>query len=229
MIPVHQNQKFATTELEWYPYDDEETYDQNLITRLDDLVRLNWVNRQIRYKFNSNGFRSEEFTDNSVVFLGCSITFGIGLTSESIFPTIVADRMGLNCANLAISGSSNDTAFRIAEYWLREIKPVAVVLMSPDKSRLELLTTDVINYRVNSTSLSDKFYQRWIMNEENSRLNQIKNQLAIKSLCQMQGIKFLNFNVETDFCYIDNDFARDLSHPGIAGHIATAEKIINKF
>jgi hypothetical protein len=86
-----------------------------------------------------------------------------------------------------------------------------------------------VTFRANSVSLSNNFYQRWIMNEENSRLNQIKNQLAIKSLCQMQDIKFLNFNVETDFCYIDNDFARDLSHPGITGHSTTAEKIINSF
>lgn len=227
MIPGHHQQQDANKTLLWYPQDDEISYHNNLITRHSDLNRLQWIDREIPYQFNSNGFRSDEFTDNSIVFLGCSITFGIGLPVENVFPSIISKQLGYNCANLSVSGSSNDTAFRIAEYWLEKINPVMVILMSPDKSRMELVDTRVIQYRVNSDSLRDRFYQRWLVNEENSRLNQKKNQLAIKSLCNSLDIKFLNFSVENDFCYVEQDLARDLSHPGVASHLRTAEKIIS--
>ncbi len=228
MTPEHHHKKFTLKELLWYPYDDEETYQKNLQTRRDDLIRLGWLNRKITYRFNSAGHRCCEFQDNSVVFLGCSITFGIGMPQENIYPTIVSERLGLSCANLAVSGSSNDTAFRLAEYWLPKLKPKMVVLMSPDKSRLELLGKKITNFRVNALSISNIFYQQWLVEEENARLNQLKNTLAIKSICSDLSIRFLPFTVEQDFCFVESDLARDLSHPGLQSHIKTAEKILSK-
>ena len=74
----------------------------------------------------------------------------------------------------------------------------------------------------------DIFYQKWLLNEENARLNQLKNSLGIAHLCKNLGIKFLNFTVENDFCLVDDDLARDLSHPGRLSHIGTADKILSK-
>lgn len=227
MTPEHNHKKFANAELLWYPYDDEETYQKNLVTRKDDLIRLGWLDRKITYKFNSVGHRSNEFQDNSIVFLGCSITFGIGLPLESTYPTIVSAALNLPCSNLAVSGSSSDTAFRLSEYWLPKVKPKIVIMMSPDKSRLELLGKEASNLRVNDISAHSIFYQRWLMDEENARLNQLKNILAVKSICTELGIKFLPFTVEKDFCFIESDLARDLSHPGVVSNLLTAEKIIS--
>lgn len=228
MTPEHHHKKFANTELLWYPYDDEETYQKNLVTHKDDLIRLGWLDRKITYKFNSVGHRSDEFQDNSIIFLGCSITFGIGLPLEYIYPTIVSNALSLPCSNLSVSGSSNDTAFRLAEYWLPKLKPKIVIIMSPDKSRLELLGKEITNFRVNAHSMNNLFYQRWLMDEENARLNQSKNILAVKSICTELGIKFLPFTVEQDFCFIESDLARDLSHPGRLSHIKTARKILSR-
>lgn len=227
MIPDHHHRKFANKELLWYPYDDEKTYIQHRLTRINDLMRFNWLDRKITYRFNSDGFRSEEFKENSIAFLGCSITFGIGLPLEDIYPTLVSKKLNMPMSNLSVSGSSNDTAFRIAEYWLPRLKPSILILMSPDKSRMELLGRDITNYRVNSQCIKDQFYQKWLLDEENARLNQLKNSLGIAYLCNSLGIKFLNFTVENDFCFIENDLARDLSHPGVASHLETARMILN--
>jgi len=229
---IIDNLQHRSTELDWHLGDTQELYQHNLTNKYDELNRYGWVDKTIKYKFNSHGFRSEEFKEGkNILFLGCSITFGTGLGYDDIFPSRVAKAMGYNLCNLAISGSSNDTAFRLAETWLAKIKPDMVILMSPDKSRLELLTLQPegssIHFRVNKVSTQQPFYQKWILNDENSRLNQLKNQLAIQHLCNTQGIKFLNFNIESDFCFVENDLARDLSHPGISSHIATAEKILN--
>jgi hypothetical protein len=228
MTPEHHHKKFANTELLWYPYDDEETYQKNLLARRDELIRLGWLDRKITYKFNSVGHRGDEFQDGSIVFLGCSITFGIGLPLECIYPTVVSAALDLPCANLAVSGSSSDTAFRLAEYWLPKLKPKIVIMMAPDKSRLELLDKEVSNFRVSDYTRHSIFYQKWLMNEENSRLNQLKNILAIKSICSELSIKFLPFTVEQDFCFVESDLARDLSHPGRLSHIGTADKILSK-
>lgn len=227
MTPEHHQKKFANQELLWYPYDDEESYQNNLLTRRDDLSRLGWIDKKITYKLNSAGYRSDEFQDNSIVFLGCSITFGIGLPLESIYPTIVSAALDLPCSNLAVSGSSSDTAFRLSEYWLPKLKPKIVIMMTPDKSRLELLGKEITNFRVNAHSMNNLFYQKWLMDEENTRLNQLKNILAVKSICTELGIKFLPFTVEQDFCFIESDLARDLSHPGRLSHIKTAKKILS--
>ena len=228
MEPNHHHKKYANQELLWYPYDDVETYNKNLIERHEDLVRLGWLDRTITYKFNSNGFRSAEFQEGSIVYLGCSITFGIGLPLENIFPSLVSDKLELHCCNLAVSGSSNDTAFRLAEYWLSRIKPKMVILMSPDSSRIELVGKEIINYRPSSSTSHMIYYQRWLMDNENARLNQLKNSLAIEQICNSMGIKFLMFTIENDFCFIENDLARDLSHPGLASHAKMADLILDR-
>lgn len=224
--PAHQHQAYAGTTLSWYPYDDAATYAQHLRTRHSDLARLGWIDADITYQFNSAGFRCDEFAENSVMFLGCSMTFGIGLPLHQLWVTRVSNALNRPCANLAVSGSSNDTAFRMAQYWVEKTQPAIVVLMSPDASRMELLKSQPVQYRVNTASLKDQFYSTWLANAENSRLNQLKNQLAIAALCQSHRVKFHSYSVTNDFCTAPDDWARDLTHPGVVSHQRTAEKIL---
>jgi len=226
--PAHHHQRFASTTQLWYPQDTEELYQQHLKSRPLDLARLGHGPDNITYKFNSDGFRSEEFQQHSIVFLGCSITFGIGLALDSLFATKVAAALDLPLANLAVSGSSNDTAFRIAHYWLPRLRPARVILVSPQATRMELLTHQPQQYRVNSHSLQDRFYQQWLMNDQNSQLNQLKNQLAIGSICRAIGCLFDLFTVDQDVCTVEGDWARDLSHPGPASHAQTAQRILDR-
>lgn len=230
-MPIHHNLQFFNVELEWHPGDTQNLYYQNVLKKYDDLKRLGWINKKISYKFNSHGFRSEEFKEGkNIIFLGCSITFGTGINLEDTFPYKVAKSINYNCCNLGVSGSSNDTAFRLSEYWIPKINPDIVVLLSPEESRLELLSnnpTESIHYRINKESLKDSFYEKWVINEENGRLNRLKNQLSIQNICQSRNIKFLNFNVESDFCFTEKDLARDLSHPGVLSHHSFSEKILN--
>lgn len=224
--PAHHQQAHAGTRLAWYPYDDAATYVKNLRSRHSDLVRLGWINANITYQFNSAGFRCDEFVHKSVMFLGCSMTFGIGLPLHQLWTTRVSSALNLPCANLAVSGSSNDTAFRMAQYWVKQIRPCMAILMSPDASRMELLKTHPVHYRVNAVGVQDQFYSTWLNDPENSRLNQLKNQWAIAALCHAQGVKFHCYSVSHDFCTVPDDWARDLSHPGAVSHQLTADKIL---
>jgi hypothetical protein len=215
----------SLSEVLWLPMDTEELYKQNLKTKFDLLKSQGWVDSNVSYKFNSNGFRSEEFiSNNSIVFLGCSFTIGIGLPKKRIFPELVSSAIKLDCYNLGVGGASADTCFRLAYYWLPRIQPKIVVTMLPALHRLELYDNkEFYNHR--PTNAKDS--KDCILSEEYCYLNQEKNTFAIEQLCNNLKIKFLNYKLERDFVQVPNDFARDLSHLGCKSHSATAQMILS--
>jgi hypothetical protein len=219
--------KFANQELDWFPMDSKIRYDHNLKHNFDKLAEYGWVDSKFTYKFNSQGFRCDEFTEEpSVVFLGCSITQGIGLPLKNTWSYIVSQNLKLQCFNLGIGGGSNDTAFRLAFTRLNQIKPKLVVLCSPFPERLELLSpSEQIQLLANTpTQLPGMdYYNIWISNNDNSILNTAKNTLAIERLCAASSFKFVNVNI-TQIKFLD--YARDLMHPGIQSNQAFAEFVL---
>jgi hypothetical protein len=225
MMQDHIYKKFADQELLWFASDSEDTYATNLKNNYDSIKP--WINCNLSYKFNSHGFRCNNFSDKpSAVILGCSITFGVGLPIETTWSRVVADQIGLECYNLSILAGANDTAFRLAYYWLEKIKPKMVLVLSPDPSRIELLTPNgeiLYNPNKSLSPIGQDFYKQWLTDDNNSLLNQKKNLMAIEYLCNQLNIKFL---VEDSYPIVD--VARDLKYPGIATHKVLAEKFLNR-
>lgn len=218
-------ENYADKELLWLPMDTKELYKQNLKTKFELLKSQGWVDADISYKFNSTGFRSKEFVSNdSIVFLGCSFTVGVGLPVEKIFPEIVSSSVKLDCYNLGVGGASADTCFRLAYYWLPRIQPKMVIAMLPSLHRLELYDNKDFHHH-RPTIAKDS--SDCILSEEYCYLNQQKNSLAIEQLCNNLRIKFLNYKLERDFIQVPDDFARDLSHLGCKSHAATAQMILS--
>jgi hypothetical protein len=222
----------AGKELKWLPSDTEELYKKNLKENYNLLKKFNWIDSNITYKFNKNGFRSNEFCEkDNVLFLGCSYTFGIGLPIEKIYSQIICKKIGLECFNLGLPGSSNDTAFRLAHIWIARLKPKLVVLLSPQETRFELLIHDKGSNDIESRfittidQLANTINQPlWLSTDQNGKINREKNKLAITYICDNLKIKFLDINVNE---LVGIDFARDLMHPGALSHQNFANKIIN--
>lgn len=247
---------FANKELEWHGYDSLELYQSHLKTHYNELELHGWLNSTIKYKFNSHGFRCKEFTDtNSIMFLGCSITFGTGLPETQIFPNLVANSLNLTCYNLGVGGSSADTGFRLCKIYLEKIRPKILVTTFLFPERMELLTYNLgdVHFVPNNLALlNDKeakklpplmqlnnghiqklyvdYYSRWLEIEANSHLNHEKNILAISKLCDQLGIKHVNYDPK---CFDRNDIpalkskARDLLHPGVELHQEMANDLSN--
>jgi len=229
MITVHPHTIYANQELTWLPSDSESLYKENLSRQLHLLEEHNWLNTTFTYKFNTNGFRCQEFNSSPCMLaLGCSLTFGLGLPVEHTWPTLLANQLGLTCYNLGIPGASNDTAFRLASHWIPKLKPKVVVLYSPAPDRLELVT-DVKSYTYlpgkPTINPGSEFYKMWITNSANGELNQAKNIGAIASLCTAQSIKFV-------YVYGNElnkvDLARDLQHPGRNTNANYADLLLSK-
>lgn len=71
-----------------------------------------FYDKKIHYKYNSNGFRTKEFSDidwkNSIVVFGDSNVGGHAMAVEDLFTTKLEYELGIPVVNLGISGSAVD-------------------------------------------------------------------------------------------------------------------------
>jgi len=227
-IPNHSPYlHYAGKSLDWLPMDTEELYNMHLRRRDNPLLEQGWIDRKFTYKFNQHGFRSDEFEDrDSVLYLGCSHTIGIGLPWENTWPYLVSKVLQLKCYNLGIGGGSNDLAFRMAYNYIPMLKPKIVMFLVTYNTRLELLdkkNTHKFFGPGTSPFRNDKFYETWLMNEGNLNANLAKNVLAIEYICKMHNIKFIALD-QNEMPTLDK--ARDLAHRGIRSNLEFAKQIL---
>jgi hypothetical protein len=226
--------------LNWLPGDTLELYKKNCKNQYSLLDYYGWIDYNFTYKFNSHGFRCEEFSDEpTIMTLGCSHTVGIGLPVESIWPELLAKKLNMKCANLGVGGGSLDVAFRMSLGYIDIIKPKIVVLLSPEASRLELFyyfNHKTISYLLGSWtsrySSTDReynnivnFMKTWWADDNNSYFNKQKNILAIKQICDSRKIKFICKNSDS-INNSEGSLARDLMHPGKTAHVLLMEKFL---
>jgi hypothetical protein len=119
--------------------------------------RPNYSKTEIEYKFNSDGFRSDEFSDEadiSILFLGCSFTEGIGLPVDQTWPTMIIEKIKSIPGNenkkiplfsIAIGGSGLDTQSRYLYEQIDKIKPTYIVYLVSSFYRREFSYADAYN------------------------------------------------------------------------------------
>lgn len=215
----HQNQI-----LEWLPSDSQECYQQNLLHRKQELQQHGWIDCHFTYTFNSHGFRCKEFShDATVMFLGCSHTVGIGLPLHRIWPELVAQELGMHCANLGIGGSSLDTAFRLCYGYIDMIHPKIVVLMKPAAQRMELFMGFIQPPRQLGHWSDEPEAKSWISDERNAWVSETKNVIAIRSMCKDRAIRL----IELDSTINQVDLARDLLHGGVKTNVMIAQTVLH--
>jgi hypothetical protein len=230
-IPPHAGQQSAGQELFWYGSDKLELYQSHMAEWADELRRNGWMDANFNYCFNSEGFRCEEFqpTQPAVMTLGCSHTLGVGLAVEQTWSHLVSQELHMANWNLGIGGASNDTAFRMAHYWIAQLAPAVVILLSPEPTRFELHTIDdtVENlgpWNPGHAQQAQEFTKHWLTNPVNATMDRLKNTLAIQHLCEQRNIKFVVRNVES-FGSVDK--ARDLQHYGPVTHRHMADAFLS--
>jgi hypothetical protein len=231
----------ANQEVEWLDPDSEEMYQNNLVTSLIPLQYHNQFGKHFTYKFNSYGFRADEFDSagSNVMSLGCSHTLGVGVPYESTWAHIVSNELKLKNYNLGVGGASNDTAFRLAYQWIDKLKPNIVIFLSTEPTRFELHTNAHVDYNeIHNISVwnfehykhTKEFMQHWYSDDTNSNMNYLKNMLAIKQLCDNRGIKYLHeeiLNIYEQKIFA-KDHARDLIHFGGKTHQRVADMFLSK-
>jgi len=237
--PWHFGMNSAGKTTDWMPTDTKENFEK----LMQDPVHAAYFRERdwdqpgtITYKINFDGFRCDELdsTSPNIIALGCSYTFGVGLPLSATWPKLVADDLGLVCHNLAWPGTSADTCFMLARYWVPKLKPSLVVMAAPPVHRFDLVIDDTNlpheTFMPGQTQHEHDFYiQQWFLNDRNAELNNAKNKLAVKALCAELNIPCLTYNAHEYFARSRDEveYARDYMHAGPKGHTMFSERIID--
>jgi hypothetical protein len=224
--PGHFYTQYASTSQKWMSTDSQEQFEKNCQdpgskAKLD---RLGWLNTEIVYNFNQEGFRDEEFDQRPAgIALGCSHTQGIGLLAETCWPSELSKMVGLKVWNLGVSGAALDTCYRLLEYWIHHLNVKFVACLVPEITRYE------VYYQNNWSNITpntiyprwlEEYQKNWIVCKENAALNRRKNLLAMQHLCHLHNVEL--------FCthtVCGNADARDLLHHGTQFQTATANNL----
>lgn len=221
---------YAGKTVQWISPDNEEQFKINQAQYSLKLSRNGYSDPDtVEYHFNSHGFRSDEFSEKTgALFLGCSFTMGMGVQYNRIWPKLVANDLGVECYNLGTGGASMDTAFRYIESYIESLDICAVFLLEPAENRIELLQEGhevQLGPWITESSDYHAYYSLWFGNEENFRLNTLKNRMAIGAICNEHRVPLVR---ATTFENPKLDFGRDLLHRGPKSHRAFANIMLDK-
>lgn len=217
----------------WDTSDSQEQYNKNLKSNHQQLKNLGYIDSIIEYRFNSHGFRTHDFTQTfDALAFGCSFTMGTGVENQSTWPEQLSATTGLCIANLGHAGSSNDTAFRVAEYYLPRLMPKFALWLQTDQHRFELIDEHLniaVNFMANGTLpvdyQNDNFIKNWFLWDCNQTVNANKNTLAFKQLCRELDIIPI---ILPRASVKQVDLARDLMHPGKKSYQLIADEFGNQ-
>jgi hypothetical protein len=235
---------FAGRTSTWCPSDTEVRFDQNMADPKQRklMEEYGWTKDNVSYTFNKEGFRADEFTDgvsDSVLFLGCSHTVGIGVDLESSWAYKVAHSLGLRRYNLGVGASSADTCFRLAHHWIPLLRPKYVVMLTPVDMRMEMvldkhlvnLTPQMLNYmEKHYAEMLQGFYNGWLSHPANGKLNRLKNVMGVRTICNSIGVPLVEMPSEEALKVMDwkVTLGRDLMHPGREWNDRVAQLFLEK-
>jgi len=231
--------KFPTV-MDWYPSDSPER-----LKKSPQEHQAHWNSLPpIKYHLNKYGFRSGEFpeveTRDSITFLGCSQTFGIGLHKDKTWASLVAEHFNLPEINLAIPGGSLDSAFRVYNEWQPIHKSKITCLLLPPDNRFESIwfTNRPGSYKwlnmgwwsvASDRKLSDdtKEFILHMLSPEVQEVRKDRNISAIKYIAQENDSRLIILPWITGATG-PLDVARDGVHGGIEWNRAMADEFIGK-
>ena len=102
------------------------------------LKKLGWLDREIWYHLEANGFRTDnsvkDYNDykgqKNVIWIGCSNTFALGVDLEDSYSYKLHKRIhsDSNYVNLSVSGKGIETWYRFLKYWIPVLRPSHVYI-----------------------------------------------------------------------------------------------------
>ena len=214
--PRDQELQFSLTDL------DNETHFKN-IQGTQHQGDPRWRTDSFTYKYNSHGFRSQEFDLDEInpviLTLGCSHTVGVGVPQQDNWP----EQFGrdyfpeYSVWNAGLGGAGADTVARLAVNMIPIVKPAIVAVMWPSLFRFETYENNPV------------FNGAWTMEADNLQYedntaynNQTKNKTILELLQKVYGFKLLSINwddtVSTVYNTVTWTKGRDGAHFGVDWH-----------
>jgi len=165
------------------------------------------------YKFNSLGYRGEEYNPNAkmkIFVCGCSYTFGASLNLEESWPYQFKKLYALrekisvhdiNLLNFAVGGTSNDYMVRQLLTQCSNIKPDLIIALFTFKTRTEYIEKEkhrsIGLWVANQGYEKARDYYSYYTNELGF-INLVKNILLLQFFCKQNKIKYIFSCIETN-------------------------------
>lgn len=216
------------------------------IESLYDPIDNLYQKKDIIYSFNEYGFRCDNFNNvskNSIVFLGCSVTEGVGVRKEESWSYIFLEKIkketNIDFAyyNLSLAGCGLDSIIRAYYNFFDVLKPKIVIAYFP-QFRKEFLNFnnkfDTISN--NSKVLADNYF---LLEKNTVFYENCKNMSFLEIMLQKYNTKLIwnywgiydypNYNGFKYNSQIEWDKkGKDKSHPGPTAHNNFANSIFNE-
>ena len=180
---------------QWYPMDTQERFHEVKEEFESEFgTPFPWTEDCVSYNLDRYGFRGNNLpssaVENSLMALGCSQTFGIGIKEEQTWPTLLGKHLDIPAYNLGAPGMGYETMFRLLHYWWPKIRSKNVFMLVNPGCRREFFNDDY-NWPVWSTVSADPHHTkdfedrvlRMFLNEKNCMASKQRAVYAIKGFC----------------------------------------------
>ena len=199
-----------------------------------------WAKQHISYELNEYGFRCGELSGeeqpDSITFIGCSRTVGVGMPKSKTWTHQLSDQLGLKEINLGISAGSTDSAYRVYAAWQYVNRSPITCLLVPPPARIELVQQETF---VPVGNWTESIPQDVLINNLlDPALNVVRTQRnidAIKWIASQTNSKLLiiehgwqRIAEDTNSKQFDNIKARDGIHGGAKWHKHILHQFNNK-
>lgn len=216
--------------LDWCPADSEERFDENWSnpgTRVL-LEKYGWTKTNIKYNSNRQGFRTnidlnEVEPKSHDFYLGCSITFGIGVNAKDTWSEQMIRRMNRPGLNFGQGGCSIETQYRLLRCWAPILKPRRVYTLGTFLGRREFLEDNIPTHIGNPGNNWKNFVENpkhelyW---QSEIQISHIRAYDAIRAVCMDYGAELYSIydDKRKQIFRVGDAEARDLIHPGPRWH-----------
>ena len=225
--------------IDWASSDSPAEFEKNLKHMPSD---WKYRTQSVTYKVNASGYRTEEWNDidwkNSIVILGCSCTFGVGLSEHETISSVLCKLTGRQVINLGVPGGSNELILHNASMLFERFgTPYGVVVNWTTTDRMRYFqrhtVVDVGPWdEHNHNDNLHKLYNSMVGNEYNLQMRNYFISRAMNAIWQGRTnyISLSYFDVSAHYMIADAVFtidneARDCNHPGYNNSITVAKYI----
>ena len=215
------------------------------------MIQLGWTDKNVKYSFNNENYRSDDFENVKVITAGCSQTFGYGVDESSLWTKKLCDWYGTTHVNLGVPGSDWVAVGKRLSWWIPKLNPEIVCIYAPPTQRFSwwaiqndteyatsrygekaILECTIDDYDSNSDKPRKYPLLLDILDPENIDYIRNSSMEYIKNLCAHYNTKL--FIVRRDDegstmkLQVRDDLARDLFHYGRKTHTNIFERMKEK-
>lgn len=225
--------------MQWCPMDDEALYKKHMsVNKTAEKIRAcGWTDSNIEYRFNNSGFRTDDDFDTispkpGNIFLGCSVTVGIGINVEDTWGYKVNKQLGGVFYNISNGGGGLETFYRLLKYWAPIIRPKKIFTLGAFSVRREFFKEEcpiMLGAWVRGDDL--KFLKNYMTSNYEVSINELRTWDAIRMIASDVGAEIYAPSIKAvqEAQYFSKDsWARDLTHQGKEFHNYIASSAFEK-